>query len=1214
MGRTARIAFALALALAAPAAPATAQEPLAPIAASLVRALAPATDDPDAVVRDLVATALANRRSPAAAVLVEEAIRRSGSLQQPLALRATLPAEDLERRGDLVAQRLTELAAQLDRARSEPDHTAALAAGADFAGELLVAGPFGDAGDHLVAVPCAPDLVFPPLGTVLPGRGVDAHVRLVRRHPHRRTVDLADPARPVPGAWFALQRVTCDAPVQAFLEVECDGDHRVTVDGTERLVVEHWRTPAPSRHWLALDIPAGMHTVVVKTGSLTTRRIALRWVDARGGALRLLREVPPTTPVPAGQAPATAADHAFASPAATLLAAAAAADATPALRIAALAAALRDRAGDAALRLHAALRSAPPEAPTDRLAWAQLVPRLDLPDEQRAAEARTLEESAAAALPPDHHHARLVGARLASQQDQHEAALRLYAAHPAPGPETFAAWHALLRRLRFAGDDVRLRQRWRTACPHDPAPLLVQAQDARQVGDSRTAFTHLQAALALRADAGEPDFEALRAAFRDALHLGDIGLAAQWLDRLVPVPAGHEPGPERLRLELDFARARGDADGERRLLAAMVAHPERTTGHLERAAERLLGLGDTDAAVRALQQSLTLLPDQPRVRAWLHQLGHGTADGAVLAQFRRDGDAVRRAFVAGPREQGAPSTLVIDQRLVELRADGSWTAEVHELRRINDLAGVEAHRTAGIPKQAAEVRLVRTIAPDGQEFVPAKVNGEYTMPRLEPGSFVEWRYAEAGEAPGVEALQLGRFWFRSPAEPFVTSDYVLVLPKDARGELRSRRLGAPTRDEALPDGRRVLGFTVTDSPRLPPDRMTPPLDDLVPMAEYGEDAVPLAALRSLRTQVWRLTRPTPPVHEQLAALRGTGSDARSTLAAIHAFCHADLEDGDGGDATHTILRRKGSRFLAFVALVRAADLPCEVLACEAAHASLQDDGEALFTADDAFGVPGLCVRPDAGPPVYVLYDTPRHWPLGAIPAERGHARCWHLGDGPPVPDRLPAAATLPQTIDFRGTARVVDDQLHLQGTLTLGDVQGFAIVEQLRQIDEKRRGLVARQFAQQTFPGWRVQQAAAALDAPGQPLRVTMQVRKACDRRDGDRLLVPWPFPSLDLAATYGDRAERTLPLRLTSGLIATATVAFDAGAGMQVVEVPTEFVQCGPLLFTQGHALAATAVHLHRTARIDPDTLPAERFGEWLQALTAIEQAEQGHLVLAPR
>ncbi|MFN6196833.1 MAG: hypothetical protein ACK5BN_23770, partial [Planctomycetota bacterium] len=249
-----RRAAAAALALAGLAA-LPCQSPTAALADALVRAQAPSADDPDASVRDLVTTALAHRRSPAAHTLVDEALRIADRRQQPRELRAWLrQLPTTEPTHGRLAQRLRELIWQLDCAIDGYDPTGPVAP-AGYLHTVVAAGPFGDGGDHFVGVPFAPELQFPAIGAELPGRGRRARASVVVNHPFNDYVELDrnDPGKE--GCWYGLMRVAVDAALDTFLEVEVPGDHQVFVDETEVLRVERWRGTSNRHAFVALRLP-----------------------------------------------------------------------------------------------------------------------------------------------------------------------------------------------------------------------------------------------------------------------------------------------------------------------------------------------------------------------------------------------------------------------------------------------------------------------------------------------------------------------------------------------------------------------------------------------------------------------------------------------------------------------------------------------------------------------------------------------------------------------------------------------------------------------------------------------------------------------------------------------------------------------------------------------------------------------------------------------
>ena len=1190
-----------------------AQDDVGALAKTIVQALAPASDAPDALAAQLVAAALAQPRSPAACFLIEAVIRNVSMLQQPAALRDALGAGDQSpRRHGLLELRLAELRWLLDRAtagiRAQAPGTGPFAG---FATEVLVAGPFGDAGDHFTGVVFAPELAFPAAGSELPGRGATATVRTVRRKPEQRRLQLTAPAQNLQGCWYALHRVHAAVATTGFLEVENDGAFQVFVDDVEQLRVEPWLAPGPARRYVPLQLAAGEHRAVVKTCSNEHAAVALRWVDGEGGPLAGLTEVAPDAAAGSTGAPATAGTTPFVTALDAFAGPAAADGATPTLRIAAMKCAAQQGADDLALSLQEALRDAPTQDPVELLAWAEVLSTLPLPDELRAAEARSLEERALETLPKDHHHGRIAAARLLQQQDRAEDALLLLAQGSAPGPATFAFRSSLLRRLRFDDEEVPLLRAWRAACPADPRPLVTLAAVSRAAGDPRAAMQLLQQAVALRPD----HLPALRQTFDLALDLGDAPAALAAIDRLAAVGDGASKSLERLRLERRLANRTGNLPGEGELLAAIAAHADADVATLQQVAAQQADAGAPAAAAGALRRCLALDADLPATRAWLAELGEGPADGADFAAFRRDGDAARGSFAPAERETTATSTLVIDQRIVEFRTDGSWLAEVHELRAINDLTGVEEFRTASAPAAADEVLLVRTIAKDGRAYVPLKVENDYALQRLEPGVFVEWRYRERGPAPGPDALQAERFYFRSSDAPCLLTELIVILPASHRGELRSRDLPAPTSRQELADGRVALRFTRQDVPRLPQERFVPSLGEVAAFAQFGEDRPPFATLRETRVQLLRRSHPTPVVHATAQRLFAELAGDREKLQAAAAYAQSQIEAGPAESASHALLRKKGNRFLVVVALLRAAGMRVDPTACLPQRPDLGDGDDELFEDGNQHTLPGALVTLADGSVEHLFVDAPRHWPLGAVPAGRARSAAYVVRSNGVEAIELPDSRDAVQTLRIAGKATVADGDLQLAASARIGDTQGWSLAERIRELKEDVRKLAARQIAQQMFPGWRVRAAQVVLDRPAEGFLLTMELSRTCVQQDGDRWRVPLPMAPGKFLATYGDRAERTLPFWLGHEMIQEWDFVLEPGPERCFAEVPppTSLRHRG-FVHLLTFAVEAGGLRIRRTTRIEPTALPAAQFGDWLQALSAADRADQTSVLLKSR
>lgn len=1195
-------------------APAPAGAGALPLAERWLAALAPERDAPHEHVQELLAAAFLQPTTPAAALLASDAVARFRDVVDPAALLRWLDTNTPPPpHHGLLEQALLTLRHELARR----GHGAAVDPYADRAATVAVVGPFGDAGRHFLDVPMPPDLEFPAVGQRLPGRFGDVAVRSEQRSRDRAGFDLQPRGRRQPGSYFVQWRVAVATAVHGFVEIDYPGACRCRVDGVEIGRSEPQLAPRGRMLRLPVRLAPGERRIVVKTGDDSEAPLALRLIDGDGRALRGITEI-------AAEAAATPADPQDPRAEGTFCYGAAAFldgtdDDTPgiaALRTAAAFAAFRSGDTDRAFELLLLLDRAPPTAPTHLFALADLWRRATMfPDEQRTARARAFDQKAAAAVPPTHARAIAAKVREFEEKDQREQALRLLRTEidqGRAGPETFAGAHAVIRRLSFAAEEAPLLAAWAAAVPTDPRPLAMLADRARELGDVRGAFAYAQAAFLL-----DPlDDAARRRAIDLALDLGDGAVARTILERALPATAGaSESAQLRRALAIAQVAARtGDPEGLRGALTTAMAIDGAEAAALAWCADRWLQLGDDQQALKAVEAALARDPDQPALAELRARLAGADLPDADFARFRRDGDAAIAAFVAGPTEQDASSSLVVDQRIVEVQPDGSTLIEIHELRRINDQQGVETWRTAADPAEADELLVLRTVGKDGRTYMPTRVEGGFAMPRLEPGAFVEWRYRRRTRATGAEPWRLEDFLFGSHQEPLRLTEWVLILPDGSRGELRTRNLTATATAVALPRQRTAHVLALHDVARQPEEDSPPPADELFPIAAYGEDASPWPDLRHQRVQLLLRSRPTPPVRAFAATLLDGAVDDRDRLARIDAFCQREIDDGDSGDATEILLRKKGNRFLLAVALLRAGGIPFDPAACERVRSELVGSTEPMFAVGERAGLPCVRIRPQDAAPTWLFADSPRHWPLGAVAAHRSGALAFAIAPTGATMLRLPAASAAPRTVALDGRCTLSDQGTSLSVRAVLEDYTGFQIAEQLRRRTKDVQKLAARQIAQQLVPEWRIQQAAAvALEPGGQPLTLELELQRPAPQPAGaGRWLVPLPMPPADLRQMFGDTDDRTLPLLQREDLELRARIAIAPGQGRTFADLPPPLLVSFALLdyqlvFTRDGEQLVVERHLH----VRPGTIPVALYADWIRTLAAIDRREQERLAL---
>jgi hypothetical protein len=111
------------------------------------------------------------------------------------------------------------------------------------------------------------------------------------------------------------------------------------------------------------------------------------------------------------------------------------------------------------------------------------------------------------------------------------------------------------------------------------------------------------------------------------------------------------------------------------------------------------------------------------------------------------------------------------------------------------------------------------------------------------------------------------------------------------------------------------------------------------------------------------------------------------------------------------------------------------------------------------------------------------------------------------------------------------------------------------------------------------------------------------------------PLPPTRFVASFGDRAERTLPYRLPGDMLTDWQIDLALGDELRVTQLPAPVALLHESLCYEQHCtLQADGVRIRRLTRLGGVTLPAHRFADWLRALATADRAEQATLELAPR
>ena len=377
----------------------------------------------------------------------------------------------------------------------------------------------------------------------------------------------------------------------------------------------------------------------------------------------------------------------------------------------------------------------------------------------------------------------------------------------------------------------------------------------------------------------------------------------------------------------DLRLAQGDARGAQLELAVLVDRAPRDARPRIRLADAQMAAGAPNQARATIAEALRLFPGRQDVR----QVARLAGLPLPLDDFRLDGAAVIREYLASGRSYQAPAVVVLDRAVERVFPDGTRIVLTHSITQVLSKDAIESVGEVQVPS-GAEILALRTRKADGSVREAEEIAGKasVSVPDLGVGDFVESETLEVKEpreafAPGFIGE---RFFFRSPEAPLDRSEYLLVAPKSMRLDV-NRRADAPAPVESAgPDETRVLKFVVRESPQIFPERSAVTASEWVPSVRVSSGVTLEAWSRFLADRLARVSRGSPEVRRVAADIaRRSGADRSRLPEAIVAWVreHIEPETDIWAPATVTLARNRGNRAGLIVALARSLNVSADLV-------------------------------------------------------------------------------------------------------------------------------------------------------------------------------------------------------------------------------------------------------------------------------------------------
>ena len=1179
----------------------------------ILRSWGEAPLDPGASQKALADWIRENPSSPLAEAAVRFLLRCRGVSPDPR-LGADLVSSLLELEGlhGLAGRRLLSAAAADAAARGDLAKRRALLPSGKDPAHYLVLGPLGDFASDQHHSPLQPEKEGIRLDAAV--QGVFGPVRW--RSYTRPWYELyADPSARVPrdeGAWYALLQVESGNARSAWIYFRPTGSCVVRFNGRKVLDLHAPETVMPRRVFIPVRLEKGWNRVLVKTTETDSPRFALSFVDERGNPLEGLREeegkvLHPLPGIESGPSPGPFLDGLASlsgekGPWAALMAGILLSD--------------QGFPSRALARIEEGRKSwkGKPEPLWSLLAAVRLLNARHLPSDYRRNRARTVFESLKDDPGAAGVQAGLFLANLLTADDKGEEAVRTLKGILAGHPRVFPARNILYqvyRSLSWRMEQEREGKALLEAAPKHPAFLLREASRLENLGNPAKAYELIRRACL--ADQGSASL--LSRARRTALSLGRLGEAEQWLDK---ERALHPEDTSLLARAADLALDRGEPAKALDSIRTLERMEPGEPSWFEKEGDILLGMGKRAEALEAFKKSLALDPSQHDLRKRIALL-EGRDWAARLASYRVDSRKVIQNFKMKPAFSESHSVLVVDHMVIQVHPDGSWIAEVHQIRRINDLQGVDDY---GSISPQGEVVTLRSWAPDGTISEPISVGGEYQIPGLKPGCFIE----EVSREDHAESLrapwEISSFVYSSFDEPFLWSRLIVILPEKRRGGFAWGG-GLPEPKIAKEGEEIVYTFQVKNRPRVIKESFMPGEKEVIPWSLYGEDRPTSESARTLRARLLPLYKPYEEIQK---AVRKVCAGKKGDLAkakAIYDFVQAHVHDVRGSsNPVSILLKGEGRRWFLLAAMFHAAGIPMELGFAHGAPPGADADPFPPFknseTLSSWFQLPALLLEPRDGKPAWFFAGMPRYLPFGMVHSNLGGSTAILLREG------ALSVRFLPQ-VDMEKKAQFLAEgtiRLEPRGsatgrfTLTFPGPLGWQIKDLLKKIPESQRERFVRsQLVAPLFRGAFLRDfSASGLETPEALLRIHLTLHYGHFLlREGGRPAVPTGIFPARLAGLVR-RPKRTWPFVFRSYSVQKWKITLDPGKAWVIRDWPESRMKIFRFLFWNlAFTMKDGKLQVERNLVLEPGRIPPSLYPRLITVCRSIDEAEARKVVLSP-
>jgi len=429
-------------------------------------------------------------------------------------------------------------------------------------------------------------------------------------------------------------------------------------------------------------------------------------------------------------------------------------------------------------------------------------------------------------------------------------------------------------------------------------------------------------------------------------------------------------------------------------------------------------LGDREGAVEWLQKLLLFSPADWSTRRYIQYLKGEEED--FSKEYSLSEDEIEGLMKESPTAEMYPRSNILtllDEEITLVLPSGATSSYTHTIEKLLKEEGKEE---LGVTWGGGEIKILRTVTPDGKKYEPTPMGYGFAMTNLCKGAFVEKKYRGDGYSTiGLETTSWHEDNFLSFYRPCHCKRIVIIFKKGRYTKEQEELLEKFGRKAVYPAerlklrlrnfvGRDNLSFEVLEKEDSvvyiftakelkveEQERATVPQKEIFPNMEFvAEKKEPERSFCKLKGVLRNSSVvPTRLIREQARKITEGADTLFKKVRRLYDWCHKELKEGGYASHAHAILIEKaGDRNTLFWAFLNALEIPYSlVVSTYHLESGGAEEWEKELVVDNFYTSTPMFLFEEGGERLFATLDI-RYIPLGKVPESYQGAPAFIVND------------------------------------------------------------------------------------------------------------------------------------------------------------------------------------------------------------------------------